>query len=136
MPLSAPAHALLSTVPNLGEFVFGRNGDGPYSGFSKSKAVLDRRMAAALTELEPSAEWHAWTIHDLRRTARSLMARAGVQAEIGERVLNHVIPGVRGVYDRYDYVEEKRAAMDGLTSLVRRIIEPDTNVIELSTRRN
>ena len=69
VPLSAPALALLANVPNVGEFVFGRDGDGPYSGFSKSKAVLDRRMATALTELAPSAEWQAWTIHDLRRTA-------------------------------------------------------------------
>ena len=64
------------------------------------------------------------------------MARVGVQAEIAERVLNHVIPGVRGVYDRHDYLEEKRAAMDALASLISRIIQPDTNVIELSTRRN
>ena len=136
MPLSAPARVLLSAVPNIGEFVFGRNGDGPYSGFSKSKMMLDRRMTTALTELEPAADWHPWTIHDLRRTARSLMARAGVLAEIGERVLNHAIPGVRGVYNRHDYVEEKRRALDALAALIARIIDPDINVIELSTRRN
>jgi hypothetical protein len=38
-----------------------------------------------------------WTFHDLRRTARTIMAAAGVQRDIAERVLGHVIPGVEGV---------------------------------------
>src|SRR5262245_20792464 len=49
----------------------------------------------------------AWTIHDLRRTARSLMARAGTLNEIAERVLGHAIGGVHGIYNRHEYREEK-----------------------------
>ena len=135
VPLSAAAHALLRSVPNLGKFVFGRDGDAPYSGFSKSKAALDRCMATALRRFSPAADWQSWTIHDLRRTARSLMARAGVASDVAERVLNHAIPGVRGVYDRHDYIEEKRQALDVLAALIERIINPETNVVELSTRR-
>ena len=44
-----------------------------------------------------------WVLHDLRRTARSLMARAGVRSDIAERVLGHAIQGVEGTYDRYGY---------------------------------
>jgi integrase len=57
-----------------------------------------------------------WTLHDLRHTARSLMSRAGVSADIAERVLGHKIPGVRGVYDRHEYATEKRDALERLAS--------------------
>ena len=48
-----------------------------------------------------------WVLHDLRRTARSLMSRAGVSSEHAERVMGHVIPGVEGIYDRHAYFDEK-----------------------------
>jgi integrase len=74
----------------------------------------------------------SWVLHDLRRTARSLMSRASVSSDIAERVLGHVIPGVRGVYDRYAYVDEKRDALERLASVVERILNPpDGNVVEL-----
>jgi integrase len=60
----------------------------------------------------------SWTLHDLRRTARSLMARAGVSSDIAELVLGHKIPGVRGVYDRHSYAAEKRDALERLSKLV------------------
>ena len=47
-----------------------------------------------------------WTFHDLRRTAKTLMARAGVRPDISERVLGHVIAGVEGIYDRHSYADE------------------------------
>ena len=39
------------------------------------------------------------------------MSRAGVQNDIAERVLGHVIAGVRGVYDRHDYLDEKKGVL-------------------------
>jgi integrase len=50
--------------------------------------------------------------HDLRRTAATGMARAGVQRFIVARVLGHVDRSVTGVYDRYEYLNEKRVAVD------------------------
>jgi hypothetical protein len=47
-------------------------------------------------------------LHNLRRTARRLMSRAGVASDIAERVLDHVIPGLRGIYDGHAYETEKR----------------------------
>jgi integrase len=61
-----------------------------------------------------------WTLHDLRRTARSLMSRAGVDKDIGERCLAHVIGGVRGTYDRWSYLDQKRAAFEKLAALVQK----------------
>jgi integrase len=48
-----------------------------------------------------------WQLHDLRRTAKTLMLRQGVRPDVTERVLSHVIPGVEGVYDCYEYLGEK-----------------------------
>ena len=65
-----------------------------------------------------------WTIHDLRRTARSLMSRAGVRPDIAERVLGHAIKGVEGVYDRHPYREEKANALRQLAGLIDNILRP------------
>jgi integrase len=59
-----------------------------------------------------------WTLHDLRRTARSLMSRAGVRPDIAERVMGHAIGGVEGIYDRHRYTEEKGEALRKLASLI------------------
>jgi integrase len=62
-----------------------------------------------------------WRLHDLRRTARSLMSRAGVQSEHAERVLGHAIGGVEGIYNRHGYDAEKADALRKLAALVERI---------------
>jgi integrase len=72
-----------------------------------------------------------WTLHDLRRTARTLMSRAGVDPDHAERALGHVIPGVRGTYDLHSFEDEKRRAFDALASLIERIVDPQPNVMPL-----
>jgi integrase len=109
VPLSPMALALL---PAKGEWMFGD--PGPLTNFSRRKAKLDRAVPMA----------QGWVLHDLRRTARSLLSRAGVNADIAERCLAHTIGGVRGVYDRHAYLEEKRAAFERLASLVQSIVDP------------
>lgn len=64
----------------------------------ESQAVLGRSM-------------EHWTIHDLRRSVATHLARLGVDEVLIERVLGHRISGVRAVYNRYRYLEEKRAAL-------------------------
>ena len=77
-----------------------------------------------------------WRIHDLRRTARSLMARADVRPDIAERVLGHAIPGVEGVYDRHQYSEQKADALKRLAALIETIINPPTdNVVAMAKRQ-
>jgi integrase len=69
-----------------------------------------------------------WTIHDLRRSARSLMSRAGVQTEISELVLGHSIKGIQKVYDRHSYFEEKAQALAKLAALIERfLLRPPTS---------
>jgi integrase len=70
--------------------------------------------------------------HDLRRTARSLMSRAGVNPDIAERCLGHVIGGVRGVYDRHQYIEEMHHAFEALASQIERIVHPVENVVAVT----
>ena len=71
----------------------------------------------ALTRIREGAEARLgrqidrWTIHDLRRTAATHMARLGVDEIVVERVLGHRIGGVKGVYNRYRYIDEKREAL-------------------------
>lgn len=63
-----------------------------------------------------------WRLHDLRRTARSLMSRAEVNADVAERCLGHVIPGVRGVYDKHHYIPQMRAAFEDLAKEIAAVV--------------
>lgn len=79
----------------------------------------------------------AWVLHDLRRTAKSLMARAGVRPDISERVLGHVIGGVEGVYDRHTYRDEKADALKRLAALIDSIVNPPAaNVIPIGAAQS
>jgi integrase len=84
-------------------------------------------------ELNAKLDIPHWTLHDLRRTARSLMARAGVADNVAERTLGHTIGGVEGIYNRHAYFEEKADALFKLAKLIEQIINPPdkTNVVEL-----
>ena len=57
-----------------------------------------------------------FTVHDLRRTCRSILASLGVQVHIAERCLNHKLQGVEGVYDRHDYFDERKQALNRLAN--------------------
>jgi hypothetical protein len=63
------------------------------------------------------------------------MSRAGVPSDHAERCLGHVLSGVRGTYDRHEYLAEKRRAFEALASLIARIVIPGDNVVALSDGR-
>jgi integrase len=130
IPLTAQARALIGDKPK--GFVFSTTGgDRPFSGFSKAKAELDKAIAK-VRKAEGRAKMPRWTLHDLRRTARTLMSRAGVAEDIAERAIGHVIGGVRETYDRWSYADEKRAAFEALAGLVDLILNPPAdNVVKL-----
>ncbi len=69
-----------------------------------------------------------FTVHDLRRTCRSLLAAAGVSGPVAERCLNHKLKGVEGIYDRHDYLDERREALQKIADQVAPIINPMANV--------
>lgn len=59
-----------------------------------------------------------FTVHDLRRTCRTLLAKQGTPGHVAERCLNHKLKGVEGIYDQYDYLEERKDALNKLASRV------------------
>jgi integrase len=132
LPLPALALAQIETAPRIVDNPYIFAGLRRYfNGFGKSKAELDAVAAKKAAELKITVG-DDWQFHDLRRTARSLMSRAGVAPNIAERVLGHAIAGVEGVYDRHAYIDEKREALARLAALVERIIDPPSeNVVEL-----
>ena len=135
IPLSDAAQAVLAAMPKIGKsgLVFTTDGKHPLSGFSKFKSTFDAKVLAILRERDPGVTLPRWTLHDLRRTARSLMSRASVPADHAERCLGHVIGGVRGTYDRHLYLAEKRHAFAALAALVERIVDPPAdNVVPLA----
>jgi len=119
------AFDIIRAQPRIGDnpFVFAGRGNAHISGYSKAKRALVARLPADMPQ---------WQLHDLRRTARSLMSRAGVRPEIAERVMGHAIAGVEGVYDRHLYRAEKADALKRLSRLIDTIIVASTdNIIEL-----
>ena len=131
IPLSPTAQAVLAAAPKIGKsnLVFTTDGKRPIAGFSKFKRAFDAKVLAELHRENPDAELPRWTLHDLRRTARSLMSRAGVPSDHAERCLGHVLRGIRGTYDRHEYLAEKRHAFAALAALIERIVNPVDNVV-------
>jgi integrase len=128
VPLSAPAQDLLREAPRFGELVF-PGLRGPFNGWSKAKAALDAKSGVT-----------NWRLHDLRRTMATGLQRLGVRLEVTEQVLNHVSgsrAGIVGVYQRHDFVLEKRAALEAWGEHVEAIVEGrtlDGNVISLRAK--
>jgi integrase len=135
VPLTAAALALIGDKPEGFKgnawFIFSTtSGKLPFSGFSKAKRELDKEIAKR-RKAEERDPMPNWTLHDLRRTARSLMSRARVPTDYAERCLGHVIGGVRETYDRYEYLDEKRQALEALARLIGRIVTGQPTVVTL-----
>ena len=124
IPLSKAAQRIVAAQPHIGDFVFSTTGRRPLTDFAKHKRAFDEACGV-----------RGWVIHDLRRTARTLLSRAGVPVDIAERCLGHVMGGVRGVYDRHAYQDEKRAAFEELAAQVERVVQPTTKVANLGEAR-
>jgi integrase len=96
---------------------------GPIRGLGKFKREFEVKLPVM----------PQWQVHDLRRTARSLMSRAGVDRDIAERVLGHLVgTAVERIYDRHEYADAKADALVRLASLIDRIVHPPAgNVVPL-----
>jgi integrase len=122
VPLSPLAIEILSKLPRFKpesggddseHFVFTTTGGRrPYSGFSKSKKVLDARSKA-----------QDWRIHDLRRTAATNMARLGIPVSTISKVLNHVSGGVTAIYNRHTYLPEKTEALEKWAAHITKLLK-------------
>jgi integrase len=102
---------------------------------AREGSIFKLHPSTALDRLRAEVGFNDFTLHDLRRTSRSLMSRAGINADIAERCLGHVIPGVRGVYDRHEYHREKALAFEALASLILRIVQGTAEVVPIKGRK-
>ncbi|HMB14568.1 MAG TPA: integrase arm-type DNA-binding domain-containing protein [Roseovarius sp.] len=139
VPLSGPVSDVLAGVERVkGKpgLVFTTTGESPLSGFHKGRNHIAERMAEiASDEASEPVEIPHWTFHDLRRTAATGMARLGIPVRVTEAVLNHVsgtAAGIVSVYQRHDYADEKRQALDAWARLVADIVEGRAdNVVQI-----
>lgn len=123
-PLSQAALQIIADQPQISPFVFTFSGRKPIS-HERVKKDIQRRANIA----------DGWRLHDLRRTARTLLSRAGIAADIAERCLGHALPRIRGTYDRHQYHHEMAHAFEALAALIDRIVNPPRDVVVTPLRR-
>jgi integrase len=128
-PLSKAAQAVLAGLPRIDgcDFAFpSSTGRTPTLQFSGPKQRLD---AASGTR--------GWTLHDLRRTSRSLMSRAHVDRDIAEHVLGHSRGDLVERYDRHLPIDRMRDAVERLAALIERIVNPpEGEVADMAAERS
>jgi integrase len=113
------AQEIVAARPQFaGDCVFSVGGARPFNDFGKAKADFDAACGVS-----------GWTIHDLRRTARTLMSRAGIRGDVAELCMGHALAGMRGVYDRHAFLEEKRHAFEMLAASIEHIVHPPANTV-------
>ena len=78
---------------------------------TRSVARNLKRFQVAAAKCDPPVTLEPFTVHDLRRTCRTGLARLKVSHDVAERVLNHKLPAMREVYDQHEPLEEMRAAL-------------------------
>lgn len=141
LPLSKGARRILEDLPRMEtersapDWVFTLNNRTPFDNYGHAKARLDTKIHAARVwagkaagidsdDVQPMPPWR---LHDLRRTVATGLARLKVISEVRERILNHVRAGesvIAAVYQRYDFGEEMRAALDRWDEFVASLVEP------------
>jgi integrase len=137
VPLSDAAAGILAALPRIKTtkgFVFATRRDAAVSGFSRAKDRLDAAILANVPSGAKAPEH--WTFHDLRRSMASGMAPLGTQMHVVEKILNHssgTFAGVAGVYQRYDFYNEKRIALAAWASHVESVVsgKRPANVVAL-----
>jgi integrase len=117
VPLPPECRKILDALPVTDgcPYVFTSNGKSPLSGFSKGKARMDRQIADTRQREGVDGDIEPWKVHDLRRTVAASLARLGVPQEVTEKVLNHLtgkISGVGKVYNVYEYMDERKDALE------------------------
>jgi integrase len=110
-PLSPAALAQLGEPAD--GWVFSNDGFRPITSFAELKTSFDKRSGVV-----------GYTLHDLRRTCRTLLSRCGVNSDMAERCLGHVIGGIRAVYDKHTFEPEMAAAYAKLAALIEEIVMP------------
>jgi integrase len=141
VPLSKSCMSIIEgirPIKNKRGYLFAATEQTHISAFSAGKTLIDEKMQEiADKERGKKTEIPRWTLHDLRRTAASGMARIGVVLPVIEKVLNHKsgsFGGIVGVYQRHGYDDEKREALERWASFVTGLNAERGKVVKLRTR--
>jgi len=112
--LSNEAVIVLNKSNRIRRFVFSFDGTRPFQDFSRAKRELDELSGVT-----------GWRLHDLRRTCVSGMARLGIPPHVADKILNHqsgTISGVAAVYQRHDFLAERKDALERWSAHVAKIV--------------
>jgi integrase len=126
VPLSPAMIDLLDKLPRSGEPVFSINGAVPYSAYKRLKAALDRESGVT-----------GWRLHDIRRTVSTGLAALHIPQDTIDRVLNHAKPILAGTYNRHQYLDEKRRALEVWAEHIAFVVgeaRDDAKVVSLAQR--
>jgi integrase len=147
VPLSQAAKAVLDAVDRIKSkqgYVFTTTGETAVSGFSKAQAAIHTAMKEMAAKEAQDAgkdmpiEIEAWTWHDLRRTCATGLAKLRIPVRVTEAVINHVSGtggGIVAVYQKHDYADEKREALEAWGNYVMGLVEGRAgNVVQLAAK--
>jgi integrase len=134
VPLSAPVLDLLNARPKF------KDGDkiAPFAlSYSNGKRPMVGNFGTVKAELDTLSGVKGWVFHDLRRSVRTRLSQIGINADVAERVLGHLPGGVRGIYDRHDFLDEKRNALTLWARTLQAIVENKAgeNIVALRAAR-
>ena len=140
VPLSMAAVDLLNALPRFqnGRFIFTTtSGEKPINGWSKAKAQLDAEILEQRKRDQQRGRKKVegitnWTLHDLRRTAATYMAQAGVPPQVLSALLNHSpgsVQGITSIYNRFRYTDERRMALQNWAEYVLSRTKADQNPV-------
>jgi integrase len=125
-PLSKAAQEVLAGLPRF---------EGCAVAFTSTILAPLRQFSSPKARLDTASGVTGWRLHDLRRTARSLLSRAGVNSDIGERCLGHSLGDIRERYDRHKYLDEMAHAFEALSAEIETIIHPPEGAVIPLRRR-
>jgi integrase len=119
VPMTPMVAEIIGTLPKFDDcsYAVTTNGKTPVDSDTYVRNKLDAAIVAA--GHKPIKDWRP---HDIRRTVRTNLSKLGIPSDIGERVMGHVIGGVRGVYDRHSFNDEKRRALTAWEGYLSRVI--------------
>ena len=115
VPLADVAWELVNDLPvwNEGDYLFSTTGGRiAINSAGAAKKKIDTLALAHLRRDDPNATLALWRIHDLRKTCETRLAMLGIIQEHRDPVLGHTKQGMQRIYNRHDYLAEKRAALD------------------------
>jgi len=142
VPLTDAMLAVLESLPKFEpsrEHVFAsthRKTSTPIGDHGGIKSALDELILEARQKQDPAAEPPAsWTLPDLRRTGRTSLRRFCVPSHIAERIIAHLPSGIQAVYDVFEYLDEKRQALEAWSTYVMALVSPAPKVTSIERAR-